>query len=46
MNLSIRKPGNPVQVSSCLAVGRNISSTVTWIYDHLLPDGRVERLYG
>jgi hypothetical protein len=35
--------GNPVQVSSAW---RRTKETfeVTWIYDHLLPDGSVERL--
>jgi SAM-dependent methyltransferase len=34
--------GNPVQVSS--AWGRRPDSvTVSWFYDHLLPDGKVER---
>ena len=35
--------GNPVQVSSSWQRTRH-SFTVTWHYDHLLPDGEVERL--
>jgi SAM-dependent methyltransferase len=35
--------GNPVQVSSSWLRTKQ-TFTVTWIYDHLLPDGRVERL--
>ncbi len=35
--------GNPVQVSSAWRRTKEIFE-VTWIYDHLLPDGRVERL--
>jgi SAM-dependent methyltransferase len=34
--------GNPVQVSSSWRRTKH-SFNVTWIYDHLLPDGRVER---
>jgi SAM-dependent methyltransferase len=34
--------GNPVQVSSAWQRTRRLFM-VTWIYDHLLPDGRVER---
>ncbi len=34
--------GNPVQVSSTWH-RTNATFRVTWIYDHLLPDGRVER---
>ena len=34
--------GNPVQVSS-LWQRTQQTFTVTWIYDHLMPDGRVER---
>jgi SAM-dependent methyltransferase len=34
--------GNPVQVSSSWRRTKH-TFTVTWIYDHLLPDGRVER---
>ena len=35
--------GNPVQVSSSWQRTRR-HFTVTWYYDHLLPDGKVERL--
>jgi SAM-dependent methyltransferase len=35
--------GNPVQVSSSWRRSRHTFS-VTWIYDHLLPNGKVERL--
>ena len=35
--------GNPVQVSSGWQRTRS-HFTVTWHYDHLLPDGEVERL--
>jgi SAM-dependent methyltransferase len=35
--------GNPVQVSSSWRKTKSIFQ-VTWIYDHLFPDGRVERL--
>jgi SAM-dependent methyltransferase len=35
--------GNPVQVSSSWQRTRSLF-TVTWHYDHLLPDGEVERL--
>ena len=34
--------GNPVQVSSDWRLSGN-KFTVTWLYDHLFPDGRVER---
>ena len=34
--------GNPVQVSSAW-VRTNQTFNVTWIYDHLMPDGKVER---
>jgi hypothetical protein len=34
--------GNPVQISSSWRRTKHIF-TVTWIYDHLYPDGRVER---
>jgi hypothetical protein len=34
--------GNPVQVSSSWRRTKH-TFTVTWIYDHLLPDGMVER---
>ena len=34
--------GNPVQVSSAWSRTKD-TFKVTWIYDHLLPDGRVER---
>ena len=35
--------GHPVQVSSSWQRTKN-NFSVTWIYDHLLPDGKVERL--
>jgi SAM-dependent methyltransferase len=35
--------GNPVQVSSAWVRGKELF-TVTWHYDHLLPDGGVERV--
>jgi len=35
--------GNPVQVSSSWKRARH-TFTVSWYYDHLLPDGMVERL--
>jgi SAM-dependent methyltransferase len=35
--------GNPVQVSSCWRRSEH-TFKVTWIYDQLVPDGRVERL--
>jgi SAM-dependent methyltransferase len=35
--------GNPVQVSSSWQRAKH-TFTVTWYYDHLLPDGKVERL--
>jgi hypothetical protein len=35
--------GNPVQVSSAWRRGAH-QFTVTWHYDHLLPDGQVQRL--
>ena len=34
--------GNPVQVSSLWRRSKD-TFTLTWLYDHLLPDGRVER---
>ena len=36
------RTGNPVQVSSAWKRLKN-TFVVTWIYDHLLPDGKVER---
>jgi SAM-dependent methyltransferase len=37
------RTGNPLQVSSSWRRTKHTFS-LTWIYDHLLPDGRVERL--